>query len=137
MFGQNFFDVPLDQHARIHAGLIKLLNYTAATSTQPAEYRLETMKDHIESSAPELHRHQEDEINLLLEPRAVESEAVAQCFKQVEKVATNDISLELSNIVFPVVLGASDQTYEDGHDWPRLPAPSAIKYWFSRHRKGA
>ena len=64
-----FFDDSLNQHSKIHERLMKLHNYTAATSKQPAEYRWETMKNLINSFALELHKHLNDEIDMLLSPR--------------------------------------------------------------------
>lgn len=133
------FQAPLDQHTKIHEGLGKLLEFTATTSEQPSEYRWHTLRDSIDSFATEMYEHLKDEINMLLDLETVSSEAVAQCLKEAEKAATRDVSLELLSNVFPVVLGASDKTYENGNDWPRLPfiMPYVIKYWFARQRRGA
>lgn len=114
---EGLLDAPLNQHVVIHEGLIKLLNYATSTSKQPAEYRWNTMKGIIDSFAPDLNKHLNEEIDILLKFESYNSEAIWKCFQATEKAATADANLDLLHNVFPAILGASDKTYEGGNSW--------------------
>lgn len=111
------FETPLHQHTIIHDGINKLLSYTTSTSRQPAEFRWTTLKDLLDSFGAVLYEHLTEETEILLKLEAYDSQAIWKCWQETEKAATGDVSLELLHNVFPVILGASDRTYEGGNEW--------------------
>ena len=135
----DLFDTPRAQHVVIEEGLTEILKYATSMADQTTEYRWATLKSLIDRLVPELHRHLSEEIDVLLKLEVCDSEAIEKCFKETEKAATADASLEMLYNVFPVLLGASDRKYEGGNTFPDLPwgMEYAINYWFSRRRKGA
>ena len=114
---KELFNTPLSQHVVLHEGLVNLIKYASATSKQLAEYRWETLKGMIEAFAPDLIKHLNEEIEVLLGLEKFDSDAVGKCFEATEKAAINDVSLNLLQDVFPVILGASDRTYEGENSW--------------------
>lgn len=65
-------------------------------------------------------------------------EAVSQCFKDTAKAAIANTGMDILHNIFPIVLGASDKTYEGGNVWLELPWDMlyAMKYWFARRQAG-
>jgi Hemerythrin HHE cation binding domain len=123
------------QHAAFHSGMEKLGEYCTTTST--ADYSSATFRAMIDSFAPQLFKHLNEEIPTILALKQYPSEDLKPIWAKTEK-HINDVGS--FDEMFPLAFGCMDKGFEAGqHKFPPVPRIMnyVVKYWFARKHSGA
>ncbi|KAL2072668.1 hypothetical protein VTL71DRAFT_12011 [Oculimacula yallundae] len=120
------------QHHAFMPGLEAFGKY--ATETSVEEYDGLKMRAIVDSFGGILSKHLSEEIQTLLELDAYDGAVMKKLYDEFDlKLRAGDKS-----ILFPIVLGTVDVSYEGGCLWPELPGPvkSLVHYWYERKHQG-
>jgi hypothetical protein len=146
----------IEQHHAFMPGLQAFETYVKSCFDEKNKetYNSKTFQKHIESFAPILSQHLNDEIVTLLGLESCDTVAVKKAFVEFDLkmregdkvclVSANftdglDLGLKCADhsmqaILFPLVMGSSDASYEGEPLWPEVPGPVRylIHYYFER-----
>lgn len=146
---KGLMEVNVAQHHAFMEGLEGFHKYVKETKAE--EYDGMKIRGIIDSFGGKLTKHLTEEIGTLMGLKTYDGPALKKEYlifdlemRKGEKVRkTSNIEGAFTDrsqsILYPIVLGSSDRSYEEGFDWPEVPGPvrALVHYWFERKYQGA
>ncbi|KAE9381189.1 hypothetical protein N431DRAFT_392151 [Stipitochalara longipes BDJ] len=130
---KGLMEVNVEQHHAFMGGLDEFHKYTKETGVENFDGK--EMRKIIEGFGGKLTKHLTEEIETLLGLKIYDGPALRKAYMVFDlEMRKGDKS-----ILFPIVLGSADSSYEEGFEWPEVPGPIkvVIHYWFERKYQGA
>jgi len=138
----------VEQHHRFEEGLEHLKKYVSETEVE--EYEGGKLREIIEEFGGKLTEHLMEEIATLLALEKYDAKALRaawvgfdEAMRQGEKVripptTKRKFTKIQQDILYPIVFGTGDFTFEGGKNWPEVPffVRYLVHYWFERKYQG-
>ncbi|KAH8770313.1 hypothetical protein BGZ57DRAFT_1017042 [Hyaloscypha finlandica] len=129
---KGLMEVNVAQHHAFMEGLEAFHKY--AKETKVEEYDGLKLKLLIDRFGGKLTKHLTEEIGTLLGLKTYDGPALKKAYLKFD----GEMRKGEKSILYPIVFGSSDNSYEEGFEWPEVPGPirALVHYWFERKYQG-
>ncbi|KUJ22653.1 uncharacterized protein LY89DRAFT_680770 [Mollisia scopiformis] len=121
------------QHKDFMPGLEELTKYVNETTVEAYDGR--ELRRIVDDFGAILTKHLTEEVEVLAALEVHDGPALKHAYLEFDK----ELRKGDKSVLFPMVLGSTDRTYEKGPMWPPVPdfLKYVVHYWFERKYQGA